>query len=47
MNKQNSEGLQAEMEKKYKKRDKKKNPVMKISGAGVRDLQKIIKKRGN
>ncbi|MCK4554536.1 hypothetical protein KAU19_06300 [Candidatus Parcubacteria bacterium] len=43
-NKQNSlNKLQEEAEKKYKKRDKTKKGGMKVSGAKVRDLQRIIK----
>lgn len=49
MNKQNrrykNSDLEKEMEKKYKKRDKKKKSKMKISGKGVKDLQKIIAKK--
>jgi hypothetical protein len=43
MKKQNFNKLQDDVEKKYKKREKKKKRTMKVSGAGVRDLQKIIK----
>ena len=40
-------GLQEEMEKKYKKREKKKKRAMKISGAGVKGLQRIkVQKAG-
>ena len=49
MNKQNqnlsTDELEKRVEKKYKKRDKKKKPKMKISGKGVKDLQKIIAKK--
>ena len=43
MNTQNN--LQKEVEKKYEKREKKKKRAMKVSGASVRDLQKIIKSK--
>ncbi|MFA4834392.1 MAG: hypothetical protein WC619_06205 [Patescibacteria group bacterium] len=43
MNKQNFENLEAEAEKRRKKRDKKKKKNMKVSGAGVKTLQKIIR----
>ncbi len=45
MNKQNLNETQEEVEKKYKKREKKKKRAMKVSGSGVRDLQKIIKNK--
>ena len=45
MNKQNLNETQEEVEKKYKKREKKKKRTMKVSGLGVRDLQKIIKNK--
>ena len=43
MNKQNNLDIEKELEKKYAQRDKKKKKSMKISGASVRKLQKIIK----
>lgn len=43
MNKQNN--LQEEIEKKYAKKEKKKKRAMKISGSGVKKLQKIIKNK--
>lgn len=46
MHKQNLEGLHKEVEKRYRKKDKKKKPTMKVSGAKVRNLQKIITTRG-
>jgi hypothetical protein len=42
MIKPNLNNLEKELEKKYKKRDKKKKPVMKVSGGKVKELQKII-----
>jgi len=44
MNKQNSYDLEKEIEKKFKKHDKRKKSVMKVSGSSVRDLQRIIRK---
>lgn len=44
MNKQNSYDLEKEVEKKFKKKDKRKKSVMKVSGSGVRDLQRIIRR---
>ena len=47
-NKQNSlNKLRGEVEKKYKKRDKRKKRTMKISGGRVRELQRIIKGKYN
>lgn len=43
MNKQNLNGQQEKIENKYKKREKKKKKKMKVSGGGVKDLQKIIR----
>ena len=37
--------LQTAIEKKYCRRDKKKKRTMKVSGAGVKRLQKIIKEK--
>jgi len=45
MNNQNLEELEKKAESKYKKHDKKKQRTMKVSGASVRNLQKIIKKK--
>lgn len=42
MIKQNLDALQTETEKKAGKREKKKKVRMKVSGAGVKKLQKII-----
>lgn len=42
MNKQNYNGLQAEAEKRFKKRDKRKDKKMKVSGGSIKQLQKII-----
>lgn len=42
MNKQNINDIEKTVEKKYKKRDKKKKPKMKVSGGKVKELQKII-----
>ena len=35
-----------ELEKKYRRQDEKKKKRMKVSGAGVKVLQRIIKKKG-
>lgn len=45
MNKQNHDKLQVEVEKKYAKRDKKKKVKMKVGGAKVKDLQRIISEK--
>jgi len=45
MNKQNTNGLQEETEKKYKKREKKKKRAMRVSGVGVKGLQRIIQEK--
>jgi hypothetical protein len=45
MDKQNLHKLQEEVEKKHKKREKKKKRPMKVSGAGVKRLQKIIREK--
>jgi DNA polymerase I-like protein with 3'-5' exonuclease and polymerase domains len=42
MDKQNNHSLEKEVEKKYKKREKRRKAKMKVSGAGVKRLQKII-----
>lgn len=43
MNKQNSlDELQKAVEKKHEKRVKRKMPIMKVNGAKVKQLQKII-----
>ena len=47
MNKQNYSLKHAELEKgveeRYKRRDKKKRPKMKVNSASVRNLQRLIK----
>ena len=45
MNKQNLQTEEEKLEKKHQKRDKKKKKNMKVSGAGVKKLQKIIKNK--
>lgn len=45
MNKQNINGLESAVIKKYQKKDKQKKVKMKISGASVKKLQKIIKEK--
>lgn len=45
MNKQNINGLEKAVIKKYQKKDKRKKVKMKISGASVKKLQKIIKEK--
>jgi len=45
MKSQNLRHIEEDLEKKLKKRDKKKKVVMKVSGAGVKRLQKIISKK--
>lgn len=42
MDKQNLNKLQEEVEKKHKKRENKRREKMKVSGAGVKGLQRII-----
>jgi len=42
MNKQNLSNIEKEVERKYERRDKRKKPKMKVSGSGVKRLQKII-----
>jgi len=48
MNRQNNDLKQAELdravEKRYKKKDKRKKRKMKVSGAGVKNLARILKK---
>jgi len=46
-NKQNNSDLEKELEKKYLGRDKKKKKSMKISGASVKKLKKIIINKGH
>jgi hypothetical protein len=41
----NLKHLAEAVEKKAQRREKKKKPKMKVSGAGVKNLQKIIKNR--
>lgn len=43
MNKQNYSEIEKKIEKKYTKKEKAKKVKMKISGEGVKKLQKIIK----
>ncbi|MFC1678578.1 hypothetical protein ACFLZ9_02440 [Patescibacteria group bacterium] len=43
MNKPNINNIQDEVERKYNKRDKKQKLTMKVSGAKVKKLQRIIK----
>ena len=43
MNSQNYENIEKEVLEKHKKKSKAKQKTMKISGAGVKRLQKIIK----
>jgi hypothetical protein len=45
MNKQNLINLEKDIEGKYTRKDKKKKQTMKISGASVRKLSKIITAR--
>lgn len=47
MNKQNYNNLEEEVLKKYKKREKKKKPKMKVSGGSVKNLGKIIYKKAS
>lgn len=41
---QHNEAWEKETEIRYKKRDKRKNPKMIVSGQGVKNLQKLILK---
>lgn len=45
MNKQNIQELERDIEQREKRRDQKKRKRMKISGAGVKNLQKIFAKK--
>ena len=45
MNKQNLHNIEQEIHRKYEKIDKKKKVKMKISGASVKNLSKIIIKK--
>ena len=45
MNKQNIENLEEETKKRVQRREKKKRKNMKVSGTGVKALQKIIKNK--
>lgn len=47
MSKQNFNHLEKEVELRYKKKEKRKTQKMKVVGAGVKQLQKIIKDKGN
>lgn len=40
------DSIAAELEKKLKRRDKRKRPAMKVSGSGVKKLQRLIIKKG-
>lgn len=42
MNKQNLEKLEQELERKLKSREKRKKTRMRVSGSGVKKLQKLI-----
>ena len=42
----NAEQIQSELEKKITKRNKRKKPSMKVSGHQVKDLQKLLIKKG-
>lgn len=42
MNTKQLEEIQTKLEKKAQKRQKKKRPTMKVSGSGVKQLQKLI-----
>ncbi len=46
MSKQNLAAQAEKIEKKYLKRDLKKKKTMKVSGAGVKRLQGLIRKKG-
>lgn len=46
MKRQSYDNLEQETEKKLKRREKKKRPKMRVSGAGVKKLQDIIRKKG-
>lgn len=43
MVKQNLSDLEKKLEQKQRKREKKRKPAMKVAGASVKQLQKIIK----
>lgn len=47
MNKQNFFDIENETEKKYGRKDKKRKIKMKVSGAGVKKIQKIIIEKNN
>jgi len=46
MSKQNYNEIEKEIESRYVKKTKKKYKKMKVSGAGVKQLQKIVKNKG-
>ena len=43
--KKNNHNFEKEIEKKYHQRDKRKNSKMRVSGAGVKKLGKLIKSK--
>jgi hypothetical protein len=45
MSEQNLHTLAAEVEKRYKKKENRKKRKMKVTGAGVKDLAKLIKRK--
>jgi len=45
MPRQNLETIAKAVIKKYQQRDKKQRPKMKVSGSGVKQLQRIIKQK--
>jgi hypothetical protein len=45
MSEQNLNTLAAEIEKRYKKKEKRKIRKMKVNGAGVKKLQQLIQKK--
>lgn len=45
MRKQNLKDIEKEIEKKFEKKAKRKTKKMKISGAGVKQLQKILRNK--
>ena len=42
MNRQNLDAMEKKIEKKHKRREKRRKAKMKVSGAGVKRLQRII-----
>jgi hypothetical protein len=45
MHKPNLNNIEKEIEDKYKKKEKRKKSVMKVSGGNVKKLQEIIRKK--